>query len=101
MISLSNRGFPMLHLFAGGAYMTYTEAHKYDQRPFRSMLIREYIAYHPGKGFRITDKGKKVWEEFTSTEIDRKNRDAHLTAVFRPEDWGLKETAKRPMAKSA
>jgi len=90
MINLTNRGYPMLHLFSGGGFVSYHQAHIYDQRPFRSMLLRGYIAYHPGKGFKITAKGREAWEEFTSTQIDqRKNQAAHLTRVFDADRWGL------------
>ena len=50
MTRLSNRQYPMLHTFiasGSGFYMSIHEAQKFDQRPFRSLLIREWIAYTP------------------------------------------------------
>ena len=74
MVRLSNRQYPMLHPFALGGpgyHMTIHEAQRYDQRPFRSMLIQEWIAYRPGRGFHITAAGRAAWEQFHSTSIHR------------------------------
>ena len=92
MTSLSNRQYPMLKTFIENPdhYMTVSEAQQYDQRPFRSMLIRKYIAYHPGKGFRLTKEGKKHWLEFERTEIWRKNPLLPLTAYFDPTAYSLR-----------
>jgi hypothetical protein len=60
MTRLSNRQYPMLQaLYDQGinGRMTIEEAQAYDQRPFRSMLIRKWCAYKPGKGFHITREG--------------------------------------------
>jgi hypothetical protein len=92
MISLSNRGYPMLKTFAdqGPAYaMSIDYAQHYDQRPFRSMLVRGWIAYKPGRGFMLTKDGRRAWEQFLSTDIGRKNWDAPLTAYFDPNAYGL------------
>jgi len=95
MINLSNRGFPMLHVFAGGNYITYAQALRYDQRPFRSMLVRKYIEYHPSKkAFKITEVGLRAWEEFTSTEIDQRKDTRHLTAFFDAARWGFTDNVR-------
>jgi signal transduction histidine kinase len=67
---LSNRQYPLLKTFAeaqANHYMTIAEAQRYDQRPFRSMLVQGWISYQPGRGFRITREGREVWEEFERT----------------------------------
>jgi hypothetical protein len=92
MTRLSNRQYPMLQSFITNAnhYMSYKEAQSFDQRPFRSMLIQEWIKYVPGKGFHITGKGRQAWHEFQYTDIARKNQTLPLTAYFDPELYGLK-----------
>jgi hypothetical protein len=84
MTRLSNRQYPMLHLFAQrrDVYMTASDAARYDQRPFRSMLIQRWIAYRPGHGFHITREGLEAWEEFRGTDIKRLNPNAPLTRFF-------------------
>lgn len=96
MTRLSNRQYPMLKQFAEGQiYMSIAQAQKFDQRPFRSMLIQEWIEYKPGKGFHITDKGLKAWDEFRFTAISRKNPDMPLTRYFDPVAYGLKLSPKK------
>jgi hypothetical protein len=70
-------------------YMNIANAQLYDQRPFRSMLVQEWIAYRPGKGFHITKKGSAAWREFRGTEIWRKNPMQPLTSLFDPTVYGL------------
>lgn len=90
MTRLSNRQFPMLKEFAlTDSYMPIALAQTFDQRPFRSMLIQKWIAYHPGRGFRITREGKQAWEEFRHTTIERKNHFLPLTRYFDPAAFGL------------
>ena len=93
MTRLSNRQYPMLQEFATGHLMSIERAQTYDQRPFRSMLIQEWIAY-TGQGFRITDKGREAWREFQSTEIWRKDPRKPLTSYFDPSVYGLKLVKK-------
>jgi hypothetical protein len=70
------------------------EAQRYDQRPFRSMLIQGWISYRPGRGFRITREGRQAWEEFERTEIWRKNPALPLTAYFDLLAYGLTTAGK-------
>src|SRR5215831_2468645 len=70
-------------------HMTFTEAERCDQRPFRSMLIQGWISYRAGRGFRITREGREAWEEFERTEIWRKNPMLPLTAYFDSVAYGL------------
>ena len=92
MTRLSNRQYPMLRQFArqpDGYHMSIEQAQSFDQRPFRSMLIQEWISYRPGKGFHITRKGLEAWEEFGHTDIKRINFSAPLTAYFDAAAYGL------------
>jgi hypothetical protein len=94
MTRLSNRQYPMLRTFADereGFYMSIHDAQYYDQRPFRSMLIRRWIVYRASKGFHITREGRAAWREFQATEIARKNPTLPLTAYFDPGAYGLKQ----------
>jgi len=86
---LSNRQLPMLEALAQVSYMTYDEASFYDQRPFRSMWQRGYMAYKPGKGFYLTEKGKRARSDFYGTDIARKNPNHRLMALFDPAAYGL------------
>lgn len=91
-MTLSNRQYPMLKMFYDlNGFMSYENAKHWDQRPFRSMLIREWIAYHPGKGFKITKKGTEEYIRFLNTDIARKNPSMPLTAYFDATTYGLKD----------
>jgi hypothetical protein len=90
---LSNRQFPLLRGFAEEAadyHMSLEVAQLWDQRPFRSMLIRKWISYRPGRGFHITREGRAAWREFLNTDIARKDPSLPLTAYFDPTAYGLK-----------
>lgn len=100
MTRLSNRQYPMLRmLFENGqrGYMTIADAQKFDQRPFRSMLIRGWCAYRPAHGFHITKEGEQAMLEFESTDILRKHPELPLTRYFDPTAYGLKP--EKPKAK--
>lgn len=92
MTRLSNRQYPMLRQFAkqpDGYHMSIETAQQFDQRPFRSMLIRQWISFRPGKGFHITRKGLEAWEEFGHTSIKRADPSSPLTAYFDPAAYGI------------
>jgi hypothetical protein len=84
-------------LFDNGSdrYMNIEEAQKFDQRPFRSMLIHRWCAYRPGRGFHITREGKDAYHEFLSTDILRKNPTLPLTRYFDPTAYGLKKPSSK------
>jgi hypothetical protein len=92
---LSGLQFAMLETIATGVYMTVEDAQLFDQRPFRSMLIQQWCAYRPGRGFHITPEGKRARDEFLHTDIARKNPLLPLTAYFDPTAYGLKVPSKK------
>ena len=94
MTRLSNMQYPMLEIFAAGGYMRIEEAQHFDQRPFRSMLVRQWIAYKPGRGFHITPAGRKAHAEFHNTEIGRKDPTMPLTRLFDPTAFGIRYAEK-------
>lgn len=89
MTRLSNRQYPMLLALIDTDFMTIDEAQAFDQRPFRSMLIRRWAAYRPGHGFHVTREGQDALREFLQTDITRKNPSLPLTAYFDPTAYGL------------
>ena len=93
MITLSNRQYPMVKAFLDSSdnYMDIETAQRYDQRPFRSMLIRKWIAFRPGHGFYLTKEGKNAWLDYHGTEIWRKNPNLPLTAYFDVTAYGLRK----------
>jgi hypothetical protein len=51
--------------------MKFAEAATLDQRPLRSLLMRGWIEYEKGYGFRVTWNGKDAWHAFLHTSIER------------------------------
>ena len=102
MTRLSNRQYPMLHIFAvelgAQGYMSIEDAQALDQRPFRSMLIQQWVAYRAGRGFHITKAGRDAWYEFGNTGIARKNPHAPLTRYFDATAYGLRPQVARGAA---
>lgn len=95
-LAMSNRQYPMLEAFAianGDFYMPLDDARKFDQRPFRSMLVRKWISYRAGKGFYITRDGRDAWIHFHQTDITRRDPMQPLTAYFDVAAYGLKKPA--------
>lgn len=64
--------------------MSIGEAQTFDQRPFRSMLMRGWCKYRPdgARGFHITEEGRQALEDFHAANITRKNPTLPLTAYF-------------------
>lgn len=103
MTRLSTLQYNMLRMFAseGNDYhMSVTVAQGFDQRPFRSMLIQQWVSYRIGKGFHITRKGRDAYRDFESHDITRKNPHSPLTAFFDPEKYGLKRTKRKAERKA-
>jgi len=90
---LSNRQYTMLLMFASEPkdfILKLEAARGFDQRAFRSMLIREYVAYQPSaKGFRLTALGRNAFHTFESTDITRKDPSLPLTKYFDGTLYGL------------
>ena len=92
---LSSLQYPLLKIFCEtGAGMSIDDAQHYDQRPFRSMLIRGWVKYSPRTGFAVIEHGKEAYHEFLSRDILRRNPALPLTAYFDPAAYGL--SAPRP-----
>ena len=72
-------------------YMSIDDAMHWDQRPFRSMLIRKWVSYKHNHGFYATREGRQAMEEFMSTDIARQNPGAPLTAYFDPTAYRLRK----------
>ena len=92
MTRLSCRQYPLLREFAErnpDYHMSLETAGVFDQRAFRSFLVRKWIAYRPGRGFHLTREGRTAWHEFLETEIFRKNPLAPLTRYFDAQAYGL------------
>jgi len=84
---LSSLQYPMLRMFAEdpARTMSIEDAQHFDQRPFRSMLIRGWITYHRGQRvFQVTPEGEAAWREFLNRDIARKDPTLPLTAYFNP-----------------
>jgi hypothetical protein len=100
--TFSGRQLKMLEMFADNGldgYISYIDAHAFDQRPFRSMLIRRWISYRPGRGFHITREGRDALYHLRDARITRnEHMITHpLTKYFDSIAYGLegKPKAKR------
>jgi hypothetical protein len=85
----------LLRVFANGGahyHMTTREAQRYKQTQLRSMLIREWIAYRPGRGFHLTREGRDAWAAYElGVSIERKNQSLPLTSYFDISQCSAKE----------
>jgi hypothetical protein len=104
-VTLSNLQYPTLKIFVDHPhdYMSIEEAQALDQRPFRSMLYRQWVVYTKGKGFHISKAGIAAMREFLSRDIFRKDSSLPLTSYFDPTAYGLKppERTRRVSPKAA
>ena len=101
MNRLSTLQFNMLRHFAERAtayHMSIEQAQHYDQRPFRSMLVREWIAYRAGRGFHITRAGIEAFRDFQEHSIERKNPALPLTTYFDPTAYDIKPAKRKAAA---
>jgi hypothetical protein len=90
MMQLSALQFPTLrHFVEGKPYLSIEEAQALDQRPFRSMLKRAYVAYRPGRGFHITPEGLQAWDDFRFHNYLRTDPTRPLTAYFDQRAYSL------------
>jgi hypothetical protein len=103
MTRLSNRQWPMLRALYDnmGGFMTIEQAQKFDQRPFRSMLIQGWCAFRPGRGFHITPEGKAAMHEFQDTDIKRKHPEFPLTKYFDITAYSLHQLGVKAAPRSA
>jgi len=93
MTRLSNRQYPVLKIFMSRERgMTIHEAQTLDQRPFRSLLIHQWLVYSKSSGgFVVTKEGAEAWEEFHHTNIKRHDPLRPLTSYFDPSEYRLKD----------
>jgi hypothetical protein len=79
-----------------GVYLSIEQAQHFDQRPFRSMLIRGWVAYLPGRGFRLRKAGRRGMN-FT---ILASNEESHhaLGAARRAAAYGLAPARRKGAA---
>ena len=54
----------------------------FDQRPFRSMLIRKYV-YYNSSAFHISKEGKRALMSFQTQDISRKDPTKPLTTYLK------------------
>jgi len=99
--TFSGRQLKILQMFndnwADGSFISYIDAHAFDQRPFRSMLIRKWVSYRPGRGFHITKEGKAALYSLEQAQITRnEHMISHpLTRYFDSVAYGLEDQPKR------
>jgi hypothetical protein len=76
--------------------MSIEDAQHFDQRPFRSMLMRGWCTYRSNgnRGFHITKEGVQAMEDFHTANIIRSNPTLPLTAYFDPIAYGLEPSKK-------
>lgn len=97
---MSGRQYHMLQaLYDNGisGHMSIDEAQAFDQRPFRSMLIRGWCAYRPNgaRGFHLTEEGRRAMEEFHTVNIARHDPTRPLTKYFDFLAYGLPDPYKK------
>lgn len=102
-MTLSQRQYPLLAMFSqSGFHMSIPQAQAIDQRPFRSALVRGYLAYSPGKkGFYCTQKGHDAWDMFNGTSIERKDPMRPLTSYFDTTTYQLGVPVKKKAKRAA
>lgn len=81
-------------------FLPIEHAQRYDQRPFRSMLVQGWVAYRPNKGFHVTDKGLERWHQLTHVNNKRVNPYGRLTAYFDQDAYGIGKKGLSVMRKA-
>lgn len=88
-VGISNYQLPLLRQFISQRRMSYSQAHEFDQRAFRSFLQRDWVSYDAGHGFHLTPAGRAAWDLLQHTEIRRKDPTRPLTKYFNAVAHGL------------
>lgn len=100
-ITVSNYQLPLLRqLVQQGKHLSVEEAMEFDQRGFRSFLIRKWLAYRPGYGFHLTPEARKAWDRLQHTEIQRLDPTQPLTRYFNYTAYGLEDPRSKRSKKS-
>jgi hypothetical protein len=98
-VHLSELQFPLLREFVDRGldfHMPIDEAQAFDQRPFRSMLIRRWVVYSARqRGFHLTKEGRVAWQQFHDRSILRQDPTRPLTAYFDATAYGLSGAAPK------
>jgi hypothetical protein len=90
---ISNRQYNLLREFVHKPKMSADSAAQWDQRAFRSFLIRDWVSYTPERGFHLTEKGFLAWKAFEKTDVTRSNIHGPLTRYFSLEIYGARAEA--------
>jgi hypothetical protein len=95
--TVSNYQLPLLRLLIdrGRRPLPIEEAMELDQRGFRSFLIRKWLSYQPGHGFRLTAEAREAWDRLHHTEIQRQDPTQPLTRYFDYVAYGLADPRQR------
>lgn len=95
--TVSNYQLPLLRLLIehGKRALSIEEAMEFDQRGFRSFLIRKWVSYQPGHGFRLTAEARKAWDQLQHTDIQRLDPSQPLTRYFDYVAYGLEDPRQR------
>jgi hypothetical protein len=80
--AISNRQYSLLKEFIRKPKQEIDLGRLWDQRAFRSFLVRDWITYKPTQGFLLTEKGFAAWKLFEATDIRRVDPQAPLTRYF-------------------
>jgi hypothetical protein len=95
-MTFSPRQYQMIKMFhEASAGISLHDMKRYDQRPFRSMLIRGWVTYNKRVGFAITKQGRHDFLTFLSQDISRKSPEMPLTAYFDQRLFHLKAKGAR------
>jgi hypothetical protein len=70
--------------------MIVVQAQEWDQRAFRSFLVRGWVDFNTARGFYLTQEGLNAGENFRHANIHRADPSAPLTSYFDINSWGAK-----------
>lgn len=90
-VRLSNLQYSMLKVFTterASFRLSIVEAGVFDQRPFASMLKRQYVSFERRtQSFYLTSTGRAAMIDFETRDILRKVATMQLTSYFNPKDY--------------
>jgi hypothetical protein len=92
-VRISNRQYVLLREFAKVGNMTMVQAQEWDQRAFRSFLVRGWLAWNQSKGFVLSPDGYAALEAFHRTDIRRADPTRPITRYFDSKLYKMKGAA--------